>query len=478
MLNYKLTKSGTDQVQRTGVPIPEAVVTSTLEIIADRGNVKATEAVISNFTTSPTERQRHLHVKAHLKTYLKEKRRTTIPSSALEVLHSYEKKGLFAPMQTYTSCIITLLSSRSSISRAQGWDLFTHMRYVAHPNPDAWLYASMIRACANPISSSRRSEPEKALDFWTEMTVDKKIEPTVQTYNAVILACAKSGERKYVNEAYRIAKEMLDANRDARGKSAFKPDQHTFIALLEGAKRVSDLGRARWILAEIVRGGIRSKASKDLNEPEGVHIDETIMMHLFNTYSTHKSPFTRESTLVQEEGPRTSSAMEESTAAAPYSIETPDSPPSFSHIPPQSREEVIHEVTYLFQRILEDVGIRRPGARGQTSSYLEKVFSNVKITSNLLVAYVSVFYRHAPLRVARKVFWSVFEETKVQRSARTYIWALQRCAFAEPEESEVALRFADELWKQWRVLEDNSKEKVDPRLIENAYSARIRIYAK
>jgi hypothetical protein len=305
------------------------------------------------------------------------------------------------------------------------------------------------------------------------MTVDKKIKPTVEAYNAVILACAKSGLKQYVNEAYRIAKQMLDANRDARGRSAYKPDQRTFIALLDGAKRVRDLERARWILAEVVRGGFVGKANKDLNELKGVRVDQQIMVHLFNTYCSHRVPFKREFTLVREEA-----SPDESAAAAPYPVKLPDYAPSFSHIPPQSREEIIHEVTYLFQRILEDVGIRRPPSRDQIPSYLENMFSKVEITSPLLIAYVAVFYRHAPLQLAQKVFWSVFEEVKVRRTARAYVEALQRCAFSETEEKEVVLQFADEVWKQWRVLEDDREERVEARAIESAYSARIRTYAK
>jgi hypothetical protein len=82
------------------------------------------------------------------------------------------------------------------------------------------------------------------------------------------------------------------------------------------------------------------------------------------------------------------------------------------------------------------------------------------------------------LQLAQKVFWSVFEEVKVRRTARAYVEALQRCAFSEIEEKEVVLQFADEVWKQWRVLEDDREERVEARLIESAYSARIRTYAK
>ena len=53
------------------------------------------------------------------------------------------------------------------------------------------------------------------------------------------------------------ASTWFGSHRDGRGISAFRPDKKTFCALLEGTKRIGDLGRARWILAEMVRSGKR-----------------------------------------------------------------------------------------------------------------------------------------------------------------------------------------------------------------------------
>ncbi len=136
--------------------------------------------------------QKHLHVKAHLKAVPLDK----MPVSALELVHLYEEQNVPVSMQTYTLVITSLLSRQLSVARAQAWDLFAHMRYVAHPDPDVTLYTHMIRACASPVSVRYSSEPEKALDLWTEMTTDQKLTPTVDSYNAVILAlCAGRGRR-------------------------------------------------------------------------------------------------------------------------------------------------------------------------------------------------------------------------------------------------------------------------------------------
>ena len=50
------------------------------------------------------------------------------------------------------------------------------------------------------------------------MTVDRGIPPTMDAYNAAIFACACSGNKLYVGEAFRLAKEMIDGNGDAYGK--------------------------------------------------------------------------------------------------------------------------------------------------------------------------------------------------------------------------------------------------------------------
>lgn len=403
-------------------------------------------------------------------------------------------------MQTYTSCITALFSTFSSVARAQAWDLFTHMRYVAHPNPDVLLYSLMIRACASPLTSSRTSEPEKALDFWTEMTVDHKIEPTVGAYNAVILACARSGSKIYINEAYRLAKQMLDAHRDARGFSAFQPNKKTFCALLEGAKRIGDLGRARWILAELVRaeGGVSS--GEDVTGPVGVGVGEEVMMHLFQTYAVYQPPFKREATVVVSEGKEPQSGSKASaqpTSSGPEKPEegpaeskdskalTHDSLPLFSHIPPQSHEEVLQEVTFLFQRILNDTGTlplppQHPYQQ-EGSAHLANKFSNVKITPRLLGSYISVFFRHAPLDLAQRMYWKIFDQLKVQRTARIRVEALERCAYAKKgRDREVAVSFGEDVWKEWKDVEESGLDgdrRLSARLIERAYTAKLRLYA-
>jgi hypothetical protein len=349
------------------------------------------------------------------------------------------------------------------------------MRYVAHPRPDALLYTLMIRACASSLTSS--SEPERALDLWTEMTVDHEIQPSAGAYAAIILACARSGSKTYIHEAFRLSKEMLDSHRDANGKSAFKPDGKMFNALLEGAKRIGDLARTRWILAEMVRGSHRDEDSGFVN----AEVTEEVMMHVFHAYAAYKVPFNRAAALLVDDtpsqastssktNPKTSSVAELLSDNMAQNLPTHITTPSFSHFPPQSHSEVISEVRTLFGRIFSRDNFHHEDALP---------FSKVKLTPRLLNSYLSVHYAHAPFEDARKIFKTIFTEHGVPRNVRSYVEALERCAKARRgQERTAALEFTEELWAQWQDLEngEHNKNTVWARMVERANVAVIRIW--
>jgi hypothetical protein len=334
----------------------------------------------------------------------------------------------------------------------------------------------MIQGCALPTPS----EPERALDLFTEMTIDRRIPPTAGAYNAAILACARSGSKVYVNEAFRLAKEMLDSHRDARGRSAFRPDSHTFSALLEGGKRIGDLGRVRWILAEMIEALRRDPESKD------VVVDERIMTHVFHSYAAYKPPFRRSMAPLASQNevdadtpvPAEPSEPVESSADD-YEPSAPiDAPrgPSFAHLPPQSRSELIGEVRALFSRI------SRPSPPPTKShSGPLPAFPDVHVTPRLLNAYLSVFYAHAPLETAHAMFRTAFAEYGLEKDARGLVEALERCAGARRgAERAYVMSFADEAWQEWTAFEFTqmmTRAKNIARHTQRAYAARIRVLA-
>ncbi|KAI0632976.1 hypothetical protein C8Q77DRAFT_860489 [Trametes polyzona] len=488
-------------MKRSGAPELEEALNTTLDLYADRGDVGNTERFIATFIgQSPTERQRHLHIKAHLRSLPPK----TFPSDALQVLHDYENRGLPAPMQTYTRAINHLFHIRSAMAEAQAWDLFAHMRYVAHPEPDAFLYTIMINACAPHVLEP---QPARALDLWTEMTVDKGIEPTADAYTAVICACARSGQKAYVVEAFRLAKQMLDGHRDAYGNPAFRPNQKTFCALLEGAKRVGDLAKVRWILAEIISESLQA-ARGDLPSP--VQVDDRIMVHVFHAYTAYKPPFKRSATLVVGDTPNapSSSSSETAETTAPNRHESSgevspsleaqeaadaDSQPRVPQAPrashfttllPQSNAEVLGEVQALFSRILNDASPSHtaPSPSAGADSTMPPAFENVRLTTPLLNAYLSAHYMHASFDDAVELYRTLFSKLGVEKNTWTYVDALERCGRARRgPERKFALQFAREVWQEWQPLEDAWRrglphpEGMDARMVERAYTAMIRI---
>lgn len=414
---------------------------------------------------SPTEHQRHLHIKTHLKATALEE----LPESALSVLHNYENQALPAPMKTYTSVIKHLFGTRSSAAKAHGWDLFSHMRYAAHSTPDAHLYAQMIRACASPIHSGFSSEPERALDLWQEMR-EKNILPTVDSYNAAILACTRSGEKSYVAEGFRLAKEMLDAHRDARGRQAFRPDRQTFCALLEGAKRIGDLARARWILAEMVRMSGQEGA-------EDLTVDEEVMTHVFHAYASYNPPFTRNLARLVDGG--SGGGTERASHDGPTAMEAAETRPevdaseqSFRHLAPQTKSEVLGEVDSLLEQIHLE-------SQSSVDPNLTLKFRDIRPSNRLLNAYLSVHYRHNSFEKSRGVFWGVFERFGIKRNPRTYLEAMNKCAHVGRQDRDAAHGFAREIMEQWETLEDSDAgSKLDGRVVERMHVLYIRVLSQ
>ncbi|KIJ60928.1 hypothetical protein HYDPIDRAFT_177233 [Hydnomerulius pinastri MD-312] len=504
-----------DLMQRAGFDAPEESIDAVLTEYAHRGDTERFESFMTQILSAPpTENQRDLHVRAHIarsslpatpsQSSLGASAR--FPTSALALLHRYEASGHHAPMKSYTRVISALFnvqtspSSTSGLGRAaahgQAWDLFAHMRYVAHPTPDAHLYALMIRACG----SFTRPEPERALDLWTEMQ-ENRIEPTKGAYEAIIRVCGRAG-KEWLAEGLRLAREMGDRY-SIDGISG----RRLWCALLEGCKRAGDLNKARWILAEAVRG------SGEDGGAENAAVNAEMMMHVFHTYSTYKPPFRRETTrLVDGPAPSsngTAATAEVTQASVEMSGSSNPSPnthdghaqsgdvltevqmktmPTFSRLPPQTPSDVIAETRALFDRITRDRQLSPEELRSSSvDGPLSGRFAHVELTSPLLNAYLSVFYRHASIESCREAFNSLLDrnrsstEPTLQADNHTYINALERCTFAHGEDQRVATRWAEDVWEHWQAIEAegvrSGKATVGTfaRLIERAHSAMRRV---
>ncbi|KAG8969028.1 hypothetical protein FRC03_004702 [Tulasnella sp. 419] len=420
----------------------------------------------------PTKTQQHLHVQAFLQAHRIQEARS--------IVFRYEEENRPPAQETYLLLVKTLLSSRSAMAgqhRATAWDTFAHMRYVAHPNPSAEMYSTMISACAD----ASVPQPHRALDLFTEMTVDHKIPPTRDAYNAVIRACARSRDKAFAYEAFRLAKELVETHNSIEAdtveeqsiKDSLRPNIDTFSALLEVTMRTGDLARARWILAEMIQAGER--------------LNDTIMGHVFHTYATY-NPSMKKS-LVKELGKTQEVSVEpehEPIEASSQPTEVTTSSENNSNLMPQTRAGILREVKALFCRIISG-----HGSEGSAPGFNpDLAFSGVQITTNLLNSLLAVHYRHSTTSAAIRIYNEVFPQFNVARNSQSYADALAALVISKSgkESAKVKIKARElaepiwESWVEWRAsLRSNPSDytlgdaAISPRRIEKMYSDMIRI---
>jgi hypothetical protein len=92
-----------------------------------------------------------------------------------------------------------------------------------------------------------------------------------------------------------------------------------------------------------------------------------------------------------------------------------------------------------------------------------KKFRGMELNPKLLGAYLSVFYRHVTLEVARMLFWKVFKDLGLEKILKIYVEVLERCGNAHRgHERREVVGFADELWETWKVVEESARAARKP----------------
>ena len=369
---------------------------------------------------------------------------------ACDMLHQHELEHQPLPIAAYHAVIDGLIKSPSPNAprRALAWDMFAHMRYVAHPTPSKELYATMIVACA------KGSEPdaERASDLFIEMTVDKKLEPTTEAYAALISVYAKT--KATAIEAFRMASQMVDVRRDADGMPMLRPNRTIWMSLLEAAKRLGDLQKIQWLLTQM---GKEQLASPSHLPPL---IDDWAMRHIFHAYSAYRPPFRREyAPLKPQEGVDEPS---ERSRVAPVEEVSVSSKPVNRYILPQTSHEVLQEAETLFAQIL---------AQKQTENTLSdgtSIFRGVRITSHLLSAYLGVHFSHSASteQAVAKIF-DLHSQFNVDISIETVLKSLQRIGNAKTvERTPMILEIAEKLWARFQnVLQGLSEGATNMRWV-------------
>lgn len=391
-----------------------------LSELANRGDPHAVESAVtrlSPFADIPAHASAHFMISSHLLSP------TPDHISAIRILHAQESLSQPLPQATYDLVLTSLTRATPTISqqlKAISWDLYGHMRLVAHPQPSLSIYNTMINACADPFDP----QPERALDLFTELVQEAKYEPGSDTYNAAILACARV--KGFYTDAFRLFREMLTKH-EARSqgiresiRTGYEPSLDTFKALLEGTKRNGDLPRARWILAEMLK----------LVPYGGQRPNKDILTSVFHTYAAFKPPVTKSDfkivkTASRDEAGETKIENEHeqkkgSTSSSDKITTAPNEGSSESIATgPQTSGEVLLEADRLFEFIV------------QSTSQADHISSplRVHLTSRLVNSYISVYFAHAPLSACINLLDTIYTSlpsSTARMNGWTYLFLFER----------------------------------------------------
>lgn len=370
-------------------------------------------------------------------------------------------------------------ATNPSAAIAAAHDLFVHMRYVAHSTPSLELYGLVILACAQ----GRQANPLRALELLQEVRdglmggKSEFLQPEVDVrsltacYNGAIRACARAGPR-FAGDAFRLAKELVQ--RDGipiagAGTITIGPDRRTMAALMHSAKRLGELGRARWILTEVMRAQDQVLRRADHPKDSEPILDEEIMVCAFQAYSAFRPPFRREGVRKVD---KVEGEEQKETIPAPTDAPLEGHTELFSgsppHTIPQSAQEVIFEADALFSRILS-----------KHSRSPDPLFVHVPISARILNAYLGVYFSHASLEESLNIFSEVYKLPRIpEPNAYAFVGLLERLARAQKSDRTMALDEAKRAWATWtKWLGRVETGDIDPVLAEATPRAIERVWA-
>ncbi|QRV85378.1 pentatricopeptide repeat-containing protein 5, mitochondrial [Ceratobasidium sp. AG-Ba] len=403
------------------------------------------------------------------------------------LIHKLEARGTPPSQSGYTSVLRAYLD----LSRETGMlsntatnpfaaiaaihDLFTHMRYVAHPTPSLETYSLVINAC----SRGRDVNPLRALELLKEVKeglIEGKpgfLQPNIDLnsligcYNAAIRACARAGP-KFAGDAFQLARELVQRDGVAVAGAAIGklgPDRATMSALIHSTKRTGDLGRARWILTETMRAQAHVLQKSTHPSESQVILDEEIMVCAFQVYSAFQPPFRRGT--VQEKGtgdPFPSTSSQSIKRSAQLSRSTPQSP-----------SEILFEADTLFSRVIS-----------KRSTNSDPLFTHVPLSPRILNAYLGIYLSHAPVQQALEKYSTIYRLPGMPLpNIYTFVALLERLASCSKSDRSFALSEAKKVWGDWlgwiaqadRGHLDPVVAEVTPRGIERVWAAMIKVYS-
>ncbi|CAH7667941.1 hypothetical protein BY996DRAFT_6410152 [Phakopsora pachyrhizi] len=384
--------------------------------------------------------------------------------SANAYVHKLEEAAKPPGTETYLQLFGFI--SYASLRRSNAVHLFNRMRLKAHPSPPISIWNAVLKV----LGAGASPEPERSMDMFLEIRANN-LKPTIQTYNYLIRAMCRmrrsaigsQGRKmeleKWYNTALRFLNEMIFEDN-------LRPNLSTYSVLLEGAKRMGDLPRAKWTYGLFLRQLEidRDSAFSDQRNLDWAHVQA--VTSLLQTYSSFK-PARKDLQLKLDDVSEAKSSL---------------SNPEFFQTIPQNRLEVLREAEMLIGQFIKEKKIEGL----QLSPHPQSRADQRKI-SFLVGSYLAVCSWHSTIEKLFDAYKSYTKQIKdydgfgVIRNSWIYLIILERCeSLRSPKKSGEVAR---EVFKEWESnLDELTKfeqvESVDSRLISQIWSTWIRLQAK
>ncbi|EGG00085.1 uncharacterized protein MELLADRAFT_112172 [Melampsora larici-populina 98AG31] len=391
----------------------------------------------ASLTKSSAFQQAHIHLLLY--------RSGSTPTAAYQAASKYvqelERVGTPPTPAVYLQLFEYL--SYTSHRRAHSLDLFNRVRLLAHPTPPISIWNAVLKALASGAST----EPERSMDIYLDLKA-AGLYPTRETYNHLIRAMARarrpppgtSTRRTEAEKWYSGSLRLLDRMIHEDG---LKPDLNTYMALLEGSKRLGDLPRAKWIYGLFCRElDSRPPGSTSFEDSKWLSVKAVTLM--LQTYAS----FTPMSKLTYHKSPNQKPVEEEINTHKPL-VATNDDPMAPYRGVPKSKKDTIVESDRLIHQFLSETGGLNLSAK--TPAEQRKL-------SILVGSYLSVYAAHSDIANLYKLYQdltisplsSIHEnrDTKAIRITWIYLLVLERCEYVRS--AERAGKISREVFHEWR----------------------------
>jgi hypothetical protein len=403
---------------------------------------------------------------------------TTEPATVFQKADNYIRRLEKAGDPPSTEVYLQLFDfiNHVSMKRVNSIDLFNRLRLLAHPNPPISIWNALLRALASGAST----QPERAMDAFLDLKASGQT-PTVETYNHLIRSMIrarrsaigtfdrKTGYQKWYYSALRLLKQMIDDD-------GLRPNMGTFLVLLEGAKRVGDLERAKWTYGLFLQQLEHERHNPLVNLQEIAWMHVSAATSLFQTYASF-SPANKYLLSNQKNKKKNKTT---SDVASQEVIQSSLNDPQFFKNIPQTTNDIIREIELILAQFINPTHQTHLRTRHRADQ---------RQLSMLISSYLSVYSSHSTIEELYSKYTTYTHPISdfnhyqfgAVRISWTYLILLERCEFLRS--AQKAGQVGREIFHEWQANQTllsqfELVQSVESRLISQIWAAWIRLQAK